>query len=93
MLRPIDRNDCKRCNLVMIIYHILFAVPPNYDGGAPVTEFEVQMTGPDNTPREVYRGRDLDCSVAGLLPGRPYLFQVKAVNRAGVSIIFCSIVL
>ena len=50
-----------------------------------MTEYDVQMTGPDNTTREVYKGRDLDCSVAGLLPGRPYLFQVRAANRAGVS--------
>ena len=47
-------------------------------------DFEVQVTNPDNSSRIVYRGRDLDCTVAGLLPGRPYLFQVRAFNRAGV---------
>ena len=47
-------------------------------------EFEVQVTNPDNSSRIAYRGRDLDCAVAGLLPGRPYLFQVRAFNRAGV---------
>ncbi|XP_041356067.1 fibronectin type-III domain-containing protein 3A-like [Gigantopelta aegis] len=56
---------------------------PEYDGGAQVTSYAAQMISPDNTMREVYRGHDLDCIVAGLLPGRPYLFQVRAFNRAG----------
>merc|ERR1719228_2377776 len=56
---------------------------PEYDGGAPVTEFEIDMTSPDNITRGVYRGRDTECVVASLLPGRPYLFQVRAQNRAG----------
>ncbi|CAF1622355.1 unnamed protein product [Adineta ricciae] len=56
---------------------------PDYDGGAPVIEFEVQVTNPDSSSRVVYRGGNLDCAVAGLLPGRPYLFQVRAFNRAG----------
>ena len=59
---------------------------PEYTGGAIVTEFAAQMISPDNTSRECYKGRDLDCIVAGLSPGRPYLFQVRAFNRAGVSI-------
>ena len=41
------------------------------------------MTSPDNTTRAVYRGHDTECVVASLLPGRPYLFQVRAHNRAG----------
>eukprot|EP00105_Crassostrea_gigas_P017957 XP_011435920.1 PREDICTED: fibronectin type-III domain-containing protein 3A isoform X3 [Crassostrea gigas] len=56
---------------------------PEYDGGATVSEFAVQMVTPDNACREVYKGRDLDCIVAGLSPGRPYLFQVRAFNRVG----------
>lgn len=56
---------------------------PTYDGGAPVTDFEIDMTSPDNLTRGVYRGRDTECVVASLLPGRPYLFQVRAQNRAG----------
>ncbi|XP_052782735.1 fibronectin type-III domain-containing protein 3A-like isoform X3 [Mya arenaria] len=56
---------------------------PEYNGGAQVTEFTAQMILPDNTSREVYKGRDLDCIIAGLSPGRPYLFQVRAFNRAG----------
>merc|ERR1719445_978791 len=56
---------------------------PEHDGGAPITEFEIDMTSPDNITRSVYRGRDTECVVASLLPGRPYLFQVRASNRAG----------
>ncbi|XP_033760580.1 fibronectin type-III domain-containing protein 3A-like isoform X1 [Pecten maximus] len=56
---------------------------PEYDGGANVMEFTAQMINPDNTSREVFKGRDLDCIVAGLSPGRPYLFQVRAFNMVG----------
>ncbi|KAL3846896.1 hypothetical protein ACJMK2_017848 [Sinanodonta woodiana] len=62
--------------------HLRWAYP-DYNGGVPVTDFSVQMILPDNTSREVYKGRDLDCIVAGLSPGRPFLFQVRAFNRAG----------
>nr|ACD54755.1 unknown [Adineta vaga] len=63
--------------------HLRWAYP-DYDGGSPVIEFEVQVINSDNSSRIVYRGHNLDCVVAGLLPGRPYLFQVRAFNRAGV---------
>ena len=63
----------------------MVTVVPDFNGGAPVSEFEVLLKGMDNCPREVYKGRDLECTVAGLLPGRPYLFQVRALNKAGVS--------
>ena len=56
---------------------------PETDGGSEVTEFEIDMTSPDNTTKAVYRGHDTECVVASLLPGRPYLFQVRAHNRAG----------
>ena len=49
-----------------------------------MSEFEVQVTWPDASTRQVYRGRDTDCVVAGLLPGRPYLVQVRAINKTGV---------
>ncbi|CAF1539479.1 unnamed protein product [Adineta ricciae] len=62
--------------------HLRWAYP-DYDGGSSVIEFEVQVINPDNSSRIVYRGRNLECAVAGLLPGRPYLFQVRASNRAG----------
>ncbi|XP_076062966.1 miles to go isoform X2 [Oratosquilla oratoria] len=56
---------------------------PEYDGGAQVTQFEIDMTSPDNERRQVYCGRDTECTVASLLPGRPYIFLVRAVNRIG----------
>ncbi|EEC04639.1 factor for adipocyte differentiation, putative [Ixodes scapularis] len=69
--------------------HIKWA-PPAYDGGSPVTEFELQVAAaPDpesearKEPRVAYRGPDWDCTVAGLLPGRPYLYSVRAFNSAG----------
>jgi hypothetical protein len=49
---------------------------PEFDGGSPVSEFEIDMTTPDNKTLAVYRGRETECVVASLLPGRPYLFQV-----------------
>ena len=51
-----------------------------------MSEFAVQMVTPDNTCREVYKGRDLDCIVTEVSPGRTYLFQVRAFNRVGVSL-------
>jgi hypothetical protein len=73
--------------LILISIFFLYLAYPDYDGGSPVIDFEVQVTNPDSSSRIVYRGRDLDCTVAGLLPGRPYLFQVRAFNRAGVCFI------
>jgi hypothetical protein len=35
------------------------------------------MTTPDSKTVAVYRGRETECVVASLLPGRPYLFQVQ----------------
>ncbi|XP_035205961.1 fibronectin type-III domain-containing protein 3A-like isoform X2 [Stegodyphus dumicola] len=56
---------------------------PEHDGGSAVAEYEVDMTSPDNVTRQVYRGPETSCIVNGLLPGRPYLFQVRAYNRVG----------
>ena len=56
---------------------------PETDGGSPVAEFEIAMTEPDNATRTVYRGAATECVVASLLPGRPYLFQVRAHNKMG----------
>ncbi len=63
---------------------LFIAEDPEYDGGSQVIEYMVLMTS-ESSSREVYRGHDLECSVASLLPGRRYLFQVKACNKAGVS--------
>ena len=75
---PPTLKDKPKCNSL----HLCWS-PPDYDGGAPVTEYEIDMTSPDNTTKGVYRGRDTECVVASLAPGRPYLFQVRAQNRAG----------
>ncbi|XP_054719651.1 fibronectin type-III domain-containing protein 3A-like isoform X2 [Uloborus diversus] len=56
---------------------------PEHDGGSAVSEYEVDMTSPDNVTQQVYKGPETSCIVNGLLPGRPYLFQVRAYNRAG----------
>jgi hypothetical protein len=74
--------------LFIVLIILLYLAYPDYDGGSPVIDFEVQVTNPDSSSRIVYRGRDLDCTVAGLLPGRPYLFQVRAFNRAGVCLFY-----
>lgn len=42
--------------------------------------YEIDMTCPDNSTRGVYRGRDTECVVASLLPGRPYMFQVRVIQ-------------
>ncbi|XP_042900745.1 fibronectin type-III domain-containing protein 3A isoform X2 [Parasteatoda tepidariorum] len=56
---------------------------PEHDGGAAVSEYEVDMTSPDNITLQVYKGPETSCIVNGLFPGRPYLFQVRAYNRVG----------
>lgn len=56
---------------------------PEHDGGSAVAEYEVDMTSPDNVTQQVYKGPETSCIVNGLLPGRPYLFQVRAYNRVG----------
>ncbi|KAJ8868006.1 hypothetical protein PR048_031815 [Dryococelus australis] len=56
---------------------------PKYDGGAPLTEFEVQMTCPDTSSQLVYQGKETECVVTDLSPGQSYLFQVRASNRIG----------
>lgn len=56
---------------------------PEHDGGSAVAEYEVDMTSPDNVTLQVYKGPETSCIVNDLLPGRPYLFQVRAYNRVG----------
>ncbi|ESO87946.1 hypothetical protein LOTGIDRAFT_126794 [Lottia gigantea] len=62
--------------------HLRWSAPEN-NGGSQITCFAAQMISSDNSTREVYKGHDLDCIVAGLSPGRAYLFQVRAFNRIG----------
>lgn len=45
--------------------------------------YEVGCTTPDNQTQEAYRGKETECIVNRLLPGRAYLFQIRAFNRIG----------
>ncbi|KAG8187970.1 hypothetical protein JTE90_025738 [Oedothorax gibbosus] len=56
---------------------------PEYDGGAEVQEYEVEVIHPNETSRIAYKGPGTDCVVAGLLPGRVYKFRVRACNKVG----------
>ncbi|XP_018022847.1 fibronectin type-III domain-containing protein 3A isoform X2 [Hyalella azteca] len=57
--------------------------PPAFDGGSIVTEYNVELQQPQGDARLVYSGVSLACTVAGLLPGRPYTLLVRAVNAVG----------
>lgn len=47
--------------------------------------YSVEMCGQQSEEsREVYQGPELDCSVGGLMPGKTYIFRIKAANKAGV---------
>lgn len=64
---------------------------PHYQGGAPVTEYELELEGilnEGNADRKkqrtiVYRGKEPYCVVKDLLPGESYTTHVRAVNRIG----------
>jgi len=48
-----------------------------------VNQYEVGCTTPDNQTQEAYRGKETECTINRLLPGRAYLFQIRAFNRIG----------
>lgn len=57
---------------------------PDYNGGAPVTQYEMDVEG--GTPRrreQAYLGKEQYCVVKDLLPGETYTVQVRALNRIG----------
>lgn len=63
---------------------------PEIDGGSPVTECELLVRGgvgqnEDDLggERTAYRGKDTECTVNALTPGRKYVFLVRASNRVG----------
>ncbi|CRL01169.1 CLUMA_CG014459, isoform B [Clunio marinus] len=63
---------------------------PHYQGGAPVTEYELELEGVLNDGAEktkqrvvAYRGKESYCVVKDLLPGESYTTHVRAVNRIG----------
>ncbi|XP_076878829.1 fibronectin type-III domain-containing protein 3a-like isoform X2 [Brachyhypopomus gauderio] len=58
--------------------------PPAWDGGAPVSQYCVEMAQSAETSQEqVFQGTETHCTVGQLLPGTTYLFWVKASNSAG----------
>lgn len=67
--------------------------PPEFDGGADISAYEVRMVSPDNTSQLLAANMRLTCTVASLLPGRVYHFSVRAHNRAGVTANFHFLIL
>lgn len=59
--------------------------PPNYNGGAPISGYILEMENPGTKEfREIHHLLDNVCTVGGLLPGKTYAFRVKAKNDAGI---------
>lgn len=56
---------------------------PDYNGGAPVQEYEVEMVSPDASRSIVHKSKETECTVTDLGPGQEYEFAVRAVNRIG----------
>lgn len=60
------------------------------DGGAPLSQFEIEMANAEKEKerRQAYVGRDTECTVQDLQPGKNYVFLLRACNRVGVSCFF-----
>lgn len=56
---------------------------PDYNGGAPVVDYEVEMELPDASKRLVHKSKEIECTVSDLNPGCSYSFKVRATNRVG----------
>ncbi|KAL9708526.1 hypothetical protein quinque_012044 [Culex quinquefasciatus] len=56
---------------------------PDYNGGAPILEYEMEVELTNKTRQSCYRGKDLFCVVKDLRPGEMYTVQVRAYNRIG----------
>ncbi|KAJ8961083.1 hypothetical protein NQ318_008759 [Aromia moschata] len=56
---------------------------PDYNGGAPVLDYEVEMASPDSSRAMVHKSKEVECTVTGVSPGCDYYFVVRAVNRIG----------
>lgn len=56
------------------------------DGGAPLSQFEIEMANAEKEKerRQAYVGRDTECTVQDLQPGKNYIFLLRACNRVGV---------
>ncbi|XP_075153137.1 miles to go [Haematobia irritans] len=64
---------------------VLRLAKPEYNGGAPILEYEVQLRRPvdQEPPSMAYRGRDAYCVIKDLQPGNLYEVQARAINRIG----------
>ncbi|XP_045472240.1 fibronectin type-III domain-containing protein 3A isoform X2 [Harmonia axyridis] len=58
---------------------------PDYNGGAPVLEYEVEMCDSEGKCSLVQKSKAMKCTVEGLSPGCEYRFKVRAINRIGRS--------
>ncbi|KAK9869632.1 hypothetical protein WA026_003377 [Henosepilachna vigintioctopunctata] len=58
---------------------------PDYNGGAPILEYEVEMSDSEGNSSLVYKSKGMSCTVGGLSPGCEYRFMVRAINRIGRS--------
>ncbi|CAG9863441.1 unnamed protein product [Phyllotreta striolata] len=56
---------------------------PDYNGGAPILDYEVEMTSPEGGRSLVHKSKEPECAATALRPGGEYAFQVRAVNRIG----------
>lgn len=57
---------------------------PEYNGGALVTEFEVELQHIDSqAPQIIYKGKDTYCVASNLQPGELYHARVRSINRIG----------
>ncbi|XP_055305314.1 fibronectin type-III domain-containing protein 3A-like isoform X5 [Sitodiplosis mosellana] len=58
---------------------------PDYNGGALVTEFEVELQHQTNTQFQqiIYKGKDTYCVATNLQPGEWYCARVRSINRIG----------
>lgn len=58
--------------------------PPACSGGAPLTEYRVELAaGDESTPRVAHAGPEPECVMRDLAAGRPYRVWVIACNRVG----------
>lgn len=56
---------------------------PDYNGGAPVQEYELVSINSDSSRTPLYKTKECEYVVNDLSPGTEYTFSVRAVNRVG----------
>lgn len=61
---------------------------PDYDGGAPVIEYEMEIEGDAvmGGHQLIHKSKDMYCVAKDLQPGEQYAVQVRAYNRVGASL-------